>query len=100
MSLADDLAGDLGIFFNLEEFAVKAVWKGTKEVAAIFEDPFTAAGAAGAEVESSAPVAHVRTADVSGIAQGDTFKIGTVTYTIIGVQPDGTGVTRLILSQD
>lgn len=100
MSLAGDLTADLDKFFDPEEFAVKAVWKGSTEVNVIFDDPYLTVGAAGVEVESTAPVAHVRTADVPGIKHGDALKIGETTYKIRGVRPDGTGVTLLTLSFD
>jgi hypothetical protein len=38
-----------------------------------------------------------KTSDVSSAAHGDTLVVSGTTYTVRGVQPDGTGVTTLIL---
>ena len=50
-----------------------------------------------ATVQSSSPVAVVRTADVSNVAHGDTLAISGVTYTIGEVSPDNEGMTQLRL---
>ena len=50
-----------------------------------------------ATVQSSSPVAVVRTADVSNVAHGDTLAISGVTYTIVEVSPDNEGMTQLRL---
>lgn len=54
----------------------------------------------GVGVESSGPVATCKTSDVSGAKHGDTLAISGTTYYISGVQPDGTGITKLLLSED
>ena len=51
-------------------------------------------------VESSSPVATCRTSDVKDAAHGDEMYINETTYNIIGIEPDGTGITVLILSKD
>ena len=48
-------------------------------------------------VETSTPVAIVRSSDVNNVAQGDTIAISGTTYTIVEVQPDGEGMTNLRL---
>ena len=45
----------------------------------------------------SHPRVTCRTADVSTAAEGDTFAIGGVTYTVRVVMTDGTGMTQLVL---
>ena len=45
----------------------------------------------------SHPRVTCRTADVSTAAEGDTFAIGGVTYTVRVVLDDGTGMTQLVL---
>ena len=47
----------------------------------------------GVSVESAAPIIHVRSSDVSGIAQGDTFLVSSTTYTVTSVEPDNEGMT-------
>ena len=48
-------------------------------------------------VETSTPVAIVRTSDVPNVVQSDTLAISGTTYTIVEVQPDGEGMTNLRL---
>jgi hypothetical protein len=48
------------------------------------------------DVESSQPVFYCQSHDVTNVEQGDTIEIDSVTYNIVNVQPDGTGVTVLI----
>ena len=45
----------------------------------------------------SHPRVTCRTADVSTAAEGDTFAIGGVTYTVRVVMTDGPGMTQLVL---
>ena len=48
-------------------------------------------------VESSQPVALVRSSDVPSVVQGDTLTISSVGYTIVEVQPDNESMTQLRL---
>ena len=48
-------------------------------------------------LESSQPVALVRTSDVPSVVQGDTLSISSVGYTIVEVQPDNESMTQLRL---
>ena len=50
-----------------------------------------------ATVQSSSPVAHVRTSDVSSVVQGDTLAISGTTYTIVEISPDNEGISQLRL---
>ena len=50
-----------------------------------------------ATVQSSSPVAHVRTSDVPSVVQGDTIAIAGTTYTIVEISPDNEGVSQLRL---
>jgi hypothetical protein len=49
------------------------------------------------EVESTEPTLLARTADVSGLAHGDSLTISSTSYTVRGIQPDGTGMTQIML---
>lgn len=51
----------------------------------------------GMEVEGFQPVATGRTSDMANVDISDTIAIDSVTYNIRSVQPDGTGVTALVL---
>jgi len=65
---------------------------------AIFDNDFLAVDVDESEVESSEPTLLARTADVSGLAHGDSLTISAVSYTVRGIQPDGTGMTQIMLS--
>ena len=65
---------------------------------AIFDNDFLAVDLDESEVESSEPTLLARTADVSGLAHGDSLTISAVSYTVRGIQPDGTGMTQIMLS--
>ena len=53
----------------------------------------------GTEVEGAQPVATGRSSDMTNVEIGDTIQISSITYNIVSVQPDGTGVTALVLEQ-
>jgi len=63
----------------------------------IFDNDFLAVDLDESEVESSEPTLLARTADVSILAHGDTLTISAVSYTVRGIQPDGTGMTQIML---
>jgi hypothetical protein len=49
------------------------------------------------DIVGSQPIVHCRTSDVTGIDTDDTILIDSVTYNVVNIQPDNTGVTVLIL---
>ena len=77
----------------------------------ILEDEFLAMGGLSVDVEASQPIAYCKTSDVSNAGHGDTLAFaaqttksgtqfkGAVTYEVVGVQPDATGITALVLEQ-
>lgn len=89
----DDVAG----FFV--DFGEPAILKDGREITILFDSPFFNVTAMGIDIEASKPTAVAKSADVLETVHGDTLKYKSVTYTIIGVQPDGTGITVLILSE-
>jgi hypothetical protein len=64
---------------------------------AIFERPFVEVEAGGMGVESRQPVLVARTSDVSALAKDTSLTVQSVAYKLRRQEPDGTGVTRLIL---
>lgn len=100
MTLKADLLTDLdNVFFNTDEFGSSATYThgGTPAtVKGIFDNEYVSIQG----VESLAPVFRTATASVPSAEHGDTLVIDGTTYYIIGIQPDGTGVTLLILSRD
>ena len=77
----------------------------------IIEDEYLSVDGLTVGVEGSTPVAYCKTKDVSSAAHGDTLAFaaqttksgtqfkGAVTYEVVGVQPDATGITALVLEQ-
>ncbi len=80
-------------------FAVAATYNGTTTVNGIFDDEYFEVGIGTPGVEGSQPSFICRAADVSAAVQGDTLLIGSTTYTVVNVQPDGTGMIRLVLRE-
>jgi hypothetical protein len=88
----DDVAG----FFS--DFGEPAILKDGTEIKAIFDNEYALAEPMGVGIESSHPMVAVKSSDVEETIHGDTLEIREVTYSIIGIHPDGTGITNLILS--
>ena len=96
--MAIESAGDRLAFLDADEFGIAATYNGSATVYGIFEnDYFDGMTEGGVSVEASQPRFSCRTADVSSAAHGDTLLLGGTTYNVVGVQPDGTGMTMLLL---
>lgn len=68
------------------------------EINAIFDDGFREAlSEPGAE--SSMPRLTCRTSDVASAAHGQAVTVGASSFEVVGVEPDGTGVTVLMLER-
>lgn len=85
---------DLTAFFQPGDFATTVTWNGAT-VNGIFDaayvEPLTS--------ESIGPQLMCAQADVDGVAHGDTVLVDAVTYKVVNVQPDGTGVVTLRLER-
>lgn len=89
------------VFFDTADFALTAYYApiGSSDppvlVVGIFDRAYAEpiAGIA----EDSGPVFSCATAAIPNAAHGDELVINGTTYTVRGVQPDGTGVTTLAL---
>ena len=49
------------------------------------------------EMDGVAAMLNVSPEDVPGVARGDVVVVRNVTYQIVGIEPDGTGRTMLVL---
>lgn len=101
MALRDIISTDIkNIFMNSNDFAEPFTFsRSGLTINAIFDDEFLVVIDG---VESSRPIITVADSDIAGIKHADTFtRTGTsIIYNVIGIQPDGTGMTMIILSQD
>jgi len=108
---------DLTAFLNTAEFATTAVFSdlqsdvndGTwtadggsyykaapNSIVGIFDNGYVSAGV-DVEVESSSPTFRCESSKVSEVAHGDRLSIDDVDYVVRGSEPDGVGMTFLIL---
>lgn len=85
---------DLSPFFSTAEFADTAIIGGT-EVRVIFERPF--ADPFGGVVDSTQPQCLAPSASVLHARQGASVVIGGQAYTVERIEPDGTGLSRIVL---
>ncbi len=96
----EDLLTDLDdVFLDNEEFAVDVLYNAAT-FQGIFDDGFIDSADDGIAVESTAPQVQVKTSDVVGALHDETMTINSIDYKIIGIQPDGTGMTLILLSLD
>jgi len=87
---------DLSVFFNTDEFAVVATINNVS-VNGIFDREFVSVSSGKVQIEGFRPVFTCATSDVSGVTEDDLVVVDTVTYRVAFPEPDGTGITRLIL---
>ena len=66
-------------------------------ITVLFDNPSQSIMLAMGEISSSGPKVSAMTSDVPNAKKGDTFTIGTVGYTVTDVNPDGTGMTEMVL---
>lgn len=99
MALSEDLAELL----NESELAVSALYNGSKTISVILDTQYEEVGVGTRGAESRQLRALAVTSDVSSAAHGDTLKISTTTYHVIGVQLDppdaGPDMTLLMLEK-
>ena len=69
----------------------------TATITALLKREYFEESAGETTVQSSQPVAVVRTPDVPNVVHGDTLAISGVSYSIVEVSPDNEGLTQLRL---
>lgn len=75
--------------------AVLVIGTATSTAGAIFDSAFEAAlGVAG-----TAPSLLVPSADIVGLVRGGAVTVAGTAYTVADLQPDGTGLTRVVLDK-
>lgn len=91
-------------FFDTGDFAVVATYTpaggSPVSIKVVFDSPFAITELEGIQYQNTDPVAHCRTVDVANATEEATLVIEGVTYKVKEVQPDGGGVTNLVLSKD
>jgi len=89
-------------FFNTDDFSQTATYTDPSgvptEIPVIFNAPFHIAVVGDIQYMSKEPSVICRSIDVADADTTTEIIIDSVTYKVIEVQPDGTGITTLILS--
>ena len=66
-------------------------------ISVILNNEYFAIAGESVDIDGTQPVATCRTSDVANIDTSDSITIDSVNYNITNIQPDGTGITVLIL---
>jgi galactokinase/mevalonate kinase-like predicted kinase len=86
---------NLNDFFRTEDFAQTIVLNGST-IVAIFDHEYVEAFG----IEGEAPVLTVKDADIpGGTGHGSSATVESTTYRVAGIQPDGTGISKIVLER-
>lgn len=96
---------DRAIFLNSDEFGDSAVYTkaagGSATFTGIFDAPHTAIDIGDVSISDRRPTFLCRTADIPvgavGGGGGDTLLVDGTTYRVVELEPDGQGMTRIVL---
>lgn len=102
MTLIDDNFNNA--FLSTDDFASSAyltiVGGSAKKISVIFDSEYYQSQLVGeVGIANADPQVICKSSDLTGITQNAVIKIGAVTYYVTSVEPDGTGMTRLVLSK-
>jgi len=89
---------DLDVFFSASEFATTATLAGV-EILGIFESAYALASVGPAGMASENPVFTTKTSLLGNDVVGQEILIGETQYTVAEHQPDGTGLSLLVLER-
>lgn len=89
-------AEDISVFFSQAGFA-HACTLGGVAVSAIFDNGYSLGGAGGLGMASTQPSITLPTASVPASPVGVAVVVGGNSYLVAAHEPDGTGVSRLLL---
>jgi hypothetical protein len=95
---------DVNVFFE-SDFAEDAEYTPSGgagvDIKVVFDEAYQATTIGKDLAYSNAnPSVLCKSVDVETATEGDTLIIADVTYYVIAVEPEGTGITRLVLSKD
>lgn len=88
---------DFSVFTDPAMFGSVGTYTPAGGVAVAVDGIFDAAYEEAADIEGSSPMFACATASVSGARHGDALAVAGISYVVRGVQPDGTGWTKLVL---
>lgn len=98
------LLDDLDAFFVLGEFAIEvAIFPGKTTlpvlIKAIFDNEYYRVDDPTASYSATQPKLTVKTIDIQGLNQEDFVLVEGLKYTVQDIQPDGTGISVVILQE-
>ncbi len=90
-------------FFNTSDFAVSATYTPTVGspviVEGIFDNEYFAVDLSEVSVSGSQPKFTYESSKISSPKLGDSMSISAINYKIVEIQPDGTGITTILLEK-
>lgn len=86
---------DVDSFFNCGLEA--SITVGGATVKCIYDNEWVSEYVDGQQVNTTGPRAVIRSADIGTAVIGSSVTVNALTKTIIDIQPDGTGITTLVL---
>lgn len=91
----------------IADFGVSVTWSpgdtypyrndSTADIKGVFDNEFFELVGQDTRARSSQPMIVCKTSDVSAAAHNSMIEIATDKYKVVGVEPDGTGITLLLL---
>ena len=91
-----DMSADNLDMLNADEFGSVVVFNGNI-ISGIYDAAYYELIGGDGSVESTTPAVICRSADVTGIKHQDLVNIDGTDYYVVGVKPDGTGMTEIAL---
>lgn len=92
-----DMISDLAECLSSDDHGVICRYKGA-EFSGIFNKEYFEQEAGFAGIASSEPVLYVGSDDIKGIVRGATITVDGIDFTVATIEPDGTGLTVLMLN--
>lgn len=89
---------DLTLFFDTDGFGVSATLDGV-DVAGIFDQPYAQSNIGLSGIASESPTFMLKTADVPSNVEGGLITVKEVDYQVVRHEPDGTGMSTLVLER-
>jgi len=92
---------ELAEFFEVDEHGSAANYTpsggSASSITVIFRHDYFLEDVGNVGVETQQAVITVQTSKVPGIAHGDLIEIDSTNYNVVGVRPDGTGISEIVL---
>lgn len=92
---------ELAEFFEVSEHGTAANYtpsgSSASSITVIFRHDYYLEDVGNVGVETQQAVITVQTSKVPGIAHGDLIEIDSTNYNVVGVRPDGTGISEIVL---